>query len=420
MDSTFGDGHDQSGMAVLCRCLTHNDDARGTLEQLCEEGPAEWERSARLAQRSGLAPLLYHRLSQLGLAAALPDDAVRSLRLAYLKTAALNTRLYHRLGIVLRELRRRSIPAIVLKGAYLAEAVYGNVGLRPMGDMDVLVRLVDIECLEGVLAGAGLHPLTGWSELDVVTKRHVNYASAGGEHFEFHHDLLPTTILPAHFDLDALWAAAVETEIAGEPALALSPPDLLLHLCAHLFVHVEFWGLRGLCDISETIHHFGPKMDWPAVISRSRRGSLDRCVYLALRATEALLEVPLPDGLLSTLQPAGMPQSALATILERATTTDNVSRPAPFLQLWGHDSFDRKMARLKRTLFLPRWGMAAIYGVPPDSPLILLCYPRRWLHWLGRARAMAPAMLRGDSGARDHADRYNRWAALREYLFHSE
>lgn len=381
---------------------------------------AEWAAVCSLAQRSGVAPLLHHRLSQLGLTAALPDDAVRSLRLTYLRTAALNTRLYHRLGIVLRELRRRSIPAIVLKGAYLAEAVYGNVGLRPMGDMDVLVRLVDIERLEGVLAGAGLHPLTGWSELDVVTKRHVNYASAGGEHFEFHHDLLPTTILPTHFDLDALWAAAVETEIAGEPALALSPPDLLLHLCAHLFVHVEFWGLRGLCDISETIHHVGPKMDWSAVINRSRRGSLDRCVYLALQAIEALLEVPLPDSLLSTLQPAGMPQSALATILERATTTDNVSRPAPFLQLWGHDSFDRKMARLKRTLFLPRWGMAAIYGIPSSSPLILLCYPRRWLHWLGRVGALAPAILRGDPGAHDQADRYNRWAALREYLFHSE
>jgi hypothetical protein len=383
-------------------------------------GVADWAAVGRMAARCGVAPLLHHRLSELGLTAALSDDSVRSLRLAYLRTAALNTRLYHRLGIVLRELRRRDIPAIVLKGAYLAEAVYGNVGLRPMGDVDLLVRLADIERLEEALAPLGVSPLMGLAELYVTTKCHVNYASAGGEHFEFHHNLLPTTVLPAHFDLDALWSAAVETEIAGVPTLALAPPDLLLHLCAHLFKHVEFWGLRGLCDISETIHHFGTSIDWSAVVERSRRGNLDRCVYLALQATEALLNVPLPDGLLSTLQPAGMPQSALATILERATTTDNVSRPAPFLQLWGHDSLDRKMARLKRTLFLPRWGMAAIYGIPPNSPLILLCYPRRWLHWLGRAGALAPAMLRGDPGAHDTTARYNRWAGLREYLFHGE
>ena len=77
---------------------------------------------------------------------------------AYLENAARNLRLYDNLCKVLKILRRDGIPVIVLKGAHLAELVYGNRALRFMGDLDLLVQKDDVMRVDALLIEMGCTP----------------------------------------------------------------------------------------------------------------------------------------------------------------------------------------------------------------------------------------------------------------------
>ena len=46
---------------------------------------------------------------------------------------------------IAQALAAADLRAVVLKGAALAQAVYGNLALRPMGDLDLLLHVPDVE-----------------------------------------------------------------------------------------------------------------------------------------------------------------------------------------------------------------------------------------------------------------------------------
>ena len=96
------------------------------------EPTTDWHEVARVAAGHDLAPLLYARLKSIEGTTCIPADIRGHLRDAYFSSANRNLRLYKGLGSVLKALREAAMPVMVLKGAYLAEAVYGDVAVRPM------------------------------------------------------------------------------------------------------------------------------------------------------------------------------------------------------------------------------------------------------------------------------------------------
>ena len=136
-------------------------------------------------------------------------------------TFARNMNLYHELSHVLTVLRHDDIPVIVLKGAHLAEIVYENIALRPMCDVDLLVKKEDLTRVQRKLLETGYSPFTNRLLLDI--------------HWHLENSM---TDLPV--DMDMIWERAQPAFIAGVKVLVLSPEDLLLHLCLHLGFHHFF------------------------------------------------------------------------------------------------------------------------------------------------------------------------------------
>jgi len=104
---------------------------------------SDWEDLVQQSIRQGVTPLIYHRVKKLGPGLSVPSNVLKRLRESYLQSSARNLRLYHQLGKLLLILQREDIPVILLKGAHLAEIVYGNIAVRPMADIDLLVRQED-------------------------------------------------------------------------------------------------------------------------------------------------------------------------------------------------------------------------------------------------------------------------------------
>ena len=134
---------DNSSFNTLLACLDHAEFDQARSDRLSHISTEEWQEVATLASLHSVAPLLYYRLKQHTL--AIPDDVAILFKDAYLNNIARNVRLYAELTRILQCFQDANIPVVVLKGAHLAEVIYGNIGLRPMGDVDLLVQKDDLK-----------------------------------------------------------------------------------------------------------------------------------------------------------------------------------------------------------------------------------------------------------------------------------
>jgi Uncharacterised nucleotidyltransferase len=103
-------------------------------------GAAEWAEARHAALVHGVAPLLAASLEGGDAWAALAPElrayCVEQRRLNGLRIAALRADLAAILGVA----AAAGVAALPLKGAVLVERSYAEPGLRPMADLDLLVR----------------------------------------------------------------------------------------------------------------------------------------------------------------------------------------------------------------------------------------------------------------------------------------
>ncbi len=116
------------------------------------DSPLDWDRLIERASRLGILPHLhdlFRRRSDLAIPAEVREEVERQ----YYAAAGRNAVFHEALREALAMLADRGIPTLVLKGAALAEIVYENIALRPMRDLDLMVRVSDLdEAARGIVA----------------------------------------------------------------------------------------------------------------------------------------------------------------------------------------------------------------------------------------------------------------------------
>ncbi|MCK4529160.1 signal peptidase I, partial [candidate division WOR-3 bacterium] len=100
-----------------------------------------WNIFLEKARGEGISPLVFLRLPEIVINKdAIPKYVTEELKEDYYLNAARNALIFKELGKALETFRKAGLQVIVMKGAALAEAVYGNLALRPMADVDLLVK----------------------------------------------------------------------------------------------------------------------------------------------------------------------------------------------------------------------------------------------------------------------------------------
>jgi len=344
-----------------------------------DRGPAttDWNEVVDIAADAGLAPLLFRRLKQSGARAWVPADGWRRLRKAYLESAGEGMRLHRELGPVLQSLRSSGIRVIALKGAYLAEAVYGDVALRPMHDVDLLVPTAELPGAAAVLRGMSrVHEPT--EDTESHNPMHLPPFAIGDLSVELHWTIVYPTG-PVVVDATGLWDRARPANVAGVEVLSLCPEDLLLNQCLHLCYHHGCIGLRYLCDIAETVQRFSGDTDWAQVAHRAEEWGATRYVGLALHLAARMLDAEVPDDALERLVPGGLDPEVLEVARKTVLAGipyDKWLSPA-FLGLRGHAPLTQKVKRLWKRVFLSREAMASEYPASRNSRHLYGYHARR-------------------------------------------
>ena len=215
----------------------------------------------RLASYHGVAPLLLHSLRSLGTRSGTSPALLTELSRAHAANALRNALLFEDLAAILASAERNRLDVIVLKGAALAETVYGDRSLRPMRDVDLLIRDEHLVEFEQHLATRGYVLGREWARARQWHRDHdyhlAYYKRPDGlptASVELHWHL-ESPLWPFHVDLEGLWMRAVPATVAGVRTKVLSAEDTLLHLCVHACKHKLTAGLRAYCDIAEVLRH---------------------------------------------------------------------------------------------------------------------------------------------------------------------
>ncbi|MEJ5198456.1 MAG: nucleotidyltransferase family protein [Anaerolineae bacterium] len=353
-----------------------------------------WEALASLALAEGLAPLLHAQLSHSPLWATLPAEVRDMLVLAHEGSAIRSAVLLAGLEEILDRLRRAGVSALLLKGAAVAERLYGDPALRPMNDLDLLIHEADVEKALAVLMACG-YRTTRVEErpgIAIGYESEIALARPGliGISVELHWRLFDSPLHRRRVDAGWFWEAATPLQIAGHEVRTLSSTALFLYLAGHLMLHHRGEGMRWWLDLVALIHHAGEQIDWSTLSTRADAFAL---IIPLQQATETLVNMwgvhIAPDAMkrLMGLRPSAAERRAYARLRARSrSAAQRFWSNLVALPTWKARAHFAWMHMVPTPAY-----MAARYR-PPHPWLIPLLYPWRWL--IGLAGVATSAAIR--------------------------
>lgn len=284
---------------------------RGTFSQddvrELSENTVEWDKLLAEAQTSGVSSLLYYILETAGVDGLLPRQVMSELQVACYSVAARNIHYYRELSTILSSFQHLGIQVIILKGADLAKTLYPDMSLRPFADIDLLIRDQDLSKAERELQllGYSMSFLEGEFHQGYVRRfdKHILYSKDGpiAVNIEIHTSLLPF-ICMQRLEADGFWERGVVSPIFENGGLVLSPEDMLLHLCIHIFNHNISTRLLWLYDVALMILKHGESIKWKLLEKRTRMLGVHRIVGLVLDHVSQTFDIPMPQDLVPWLE----------------------------------------------------------------------------------------------------------------------
>jgi hypothetical protein len=310
-------------------------DATREIVDLARDREPQWAPTVTLATWHGLAPRLARSLVVSGATQSVPRDVDERLQSAYLATMARNLFLRSELQRVVEELRRRDVEVLLLKGAALVPLVHRDPGVRPMEDLDLLVRREDVARADEVIRSLGYvasasPPVadTGHGSDRLRFEPHHLPALVrpdGRATIELHHKL-GSSGSASDFDAAGLWARAVPCSAGAIPCSRPSDEDLLAHLCLHFLVdRVRLFSRRALgqlCDIAAVVDCFADTLDWERLGRDAGDRGNSRALALALGTVVEVLGARVPEAVRSTLASRAGPVPDAADVVTRRVLRD--------------------------------------------------------------------------------------------------
>jgi hypothetical protein len=384
----------------LLECLTLKPPAELT-DRLASLPDQQWRILVDQAIYFAMEPLLWRRLAQLGFIAGLPDDAKTSLQARVHYHGARNLAMYHELGAVLDRLSAQAIPVMALKGVYLAKTVYPGPRLRPMSDMDLLVKKADLDRVQTILLEMGYGPKDR-PPVEAVCEKRAEldlFCRSGATPIDVHwHIERPTA--PFAIDLEEMWGRAQPWRCEDRWLWAPAPEDLLLQLGLHSVYHHHCRvSPNALLDIAQAIEHHRDALDWSRFSERAHRWGATRPVCLALMLARDLAGAEIPEAVIEALDPenrasAWLVQAKTELLTERRGL--NAERPMTaqdrvdgFVTMMHQldvfkQSRSARMQHFWQRLFPPRDILQRRYPRFGHSRWIFLMYGVHWSIVAGR------------------------------------
>ncbi len=226
---------------------------------------------------------------------------------SYARVSRLNQRALAQLGGAAAAFKQNRIDFVLLKGADLVSRLYGVRGLRPIADVDLLVRERDLPVIDQILAALGYH-----QEVD----GNPAYSLPDGLTLD-----LVTSIwyLDGTDALENLWQRSISRQIGTQRVSVMSGEDLLIYLTAYTVVHRAALSPRFANDLALLTQK--EQLNWDFIIAEAKANGLRVPLHHGLsyaRARQGLCNIP--EAVLHHLEPQVLSERLMAFLLHKVVT----------------------------------------------------------------------------------------------------
>ena len=397
-------GHASLVFDSICRTLT------GHLSEVdwTSFTGEDWRLLAVMAKTEGVAPLLYDAFKRSNVQTFQRSNVLtfNALQKEYYATAARNELLLRELDRVLDALNAADIPAILLKGAALAQTLYPDPALRPMSDLDVLVPFEEIDHTVQAVHDLGYRndSVSYWPSLNRVLGHHEHLQNQAGANLELHWSL--TQVVNGDHTLTAwFWKNTqllqeqriVESEHSHRFGFSgvhtLSPTRHFLYLSSHLFL--QHGAARGLLlwlyDLHLLLTTSGEGIDWDVLIAQSRELGWGAAVAAALFQLRVRFQTEYPPEIMDALNAH---QDARGQRLVYEKSQPDQSRARAWWRGWQLLNWRERFAYSLGNFFPSPAFIRQRYD-PKPAWLWPLYYPYRWGSQTGDIMATLGRLIRG-------------------------
>lgn len=355
--------------------------------------PLPWEAVARCAHWHDTCSLMHSVLKDLPEYSAVPSAVRGFLEASYRDHVVRNLCIYGELHRTLEIFRHRDIDVLALKGAALAEPLYGDIASRPMGDIDILVRPPDLGHAEEALRALG-YTARGRDTRDFYLSNHYHLTYAHeerGVHIELHwnigqKDKSRISVCDAAL-IERWFDRAQSVTLADSPARIQAPHDLLFHLCVHFLKHrfpyngglVSAGALLQLADIALLLSKPHNEISWDLLYEetepRKLTGAVGAVLQMALLLRDDTERPKLDERFLRS---AGADRTAIAAIWRRLFSHEDAYLQFTAADLrFLHPKALYRLRHLASTLLPRKQRLVRQYQIAPNSVGVYAHYLRR-------------------------------------------
>jgi len=353
-----------------------------------------WEEVLETAIWHGIVPLLYNNLKNIREDHLIPREIMDRLRTAYHENLARNMYLYAELRGILEALREKDVEVILLKGAALAKTVYGDIGLRPMGDIDLLVKKEALPYAEKTMHESGYHFHGDMSpEWYREVHHHISYVHPDKNilveiHWHIAQESHPSRIRVMENEIiENWWEGAQAIEFSGNKAHILCPHDLIMHLSLHFLKHrfndiIGVFSSKGaliqLCDIFQTLKYYKDEIDWIRLKSEAKKYGIESLIYTTLFIVREIMgeHDDVFHNAFRGFRSEDFDKELVRLIKRRILIRDDdrTRIPTTLIQSQIAHTFQEKLKILRRGIFPNPEVISKKYSLPLTSKMLYFYY----------------------------------------------
>ncbi len=262
-----------------------------------DDDTLDWMYVYDLADHHRITPLLYFFL-RTNPQIEVPEAVAGKIKALAGNLAVANLFQTKELTGLIADITGAGLEAMPFKGPALGQYLYDNVGLRPFGDLDILIHRPDFAAIKALLLQRGYKPYRTFSPEEearfLATQMGFEFVSKDERSVVEVHWSFLNSVHSFRLSEADVWRERVQLDLAGAGVDVFSPAHLLVYLCAH--GSKSLWArMRWVCDVAELLARHQDDVFWTQVLNVANASRGTRMLFTGIRLAHELLAAPLPD-----------------------------------------------------------------------------------------------------------------------------
>ena len=277
---------------LLCCARTYIDRETSERIKILLSKNLNWQYLFQVAQQHAVTPLFYWNLKAV-CPEIVPPERLQELRDFFRFNSQRNLSFARELIRLLQLFADQKIPVIPYKGLVLAASAYGNLALRQMADLDILVREKDLSRAMDLLRSQGY-------ELTFQLPWEYHFTKPNSLHNIDLHCPFFSEVVFAFPDPELAWQNLESFSLAGATLPNLTPEMTILILS--LNANKDCWDRLGQVSDVAALIRATPNLNWEQLIKQQTALGSERIVFLGLFLAKTLLDAPIPKKVWQQIQ----------------------------------------------------------------------------------------------------------------------